>query len=752
MYTGSVSVFYGNTSVRGVRYDSRVRPVMNHSKPTTVSFSMSLYQILSINEKQQKVDLNVWAIQKWNDDFLGWNPYLYGMINTTYCHLTRYGCRILISVTGERFFLMNYVVMNREETERYINVVVTTNYWKGEKGAEVKFMYPALYRTSCLLDIRFFPYDQQACKLTISSWTSSKSDINYEPEYESVNMDNFLPNEEWVVVSFNIKRVEEKFVCCPEPWVLLEAVLVVRRKPLYYIVNLVIPTSVITLVAVTGFFTAASTSSERREKLSLGIDSLLAMSILMMMVYEQMPTSSDFVPLFGIFYLSITLIILSCQLISVYIKYTTLFTITSFTETTFFKNEKQQNVDLNVWAIQIWNDDFLGWNPYLYGMINTTILPFDAIWLPDTYLYNSVVMNREETERYINVVVTTNYWKGEKGAEVKFMYPALYRTSCLLHIRREKLSLGIDSLLAMSILMMMVSEQMPTSSDFVPLFGIFYLSIIFIIFIGTLFTAFILNVHLQKMYAKLVSPIVSYIFFGRIAQWLRMRPPTMLLELWNETGETFGKKDKTKAKRVEMKNQKMPKVTSSSSGLNLLRSNSGSGRAPLAAPISARSYISMDDMKRGAARRNWRRLVKKINSNKQNGVKNCGGGERGQLRQAGRKKVPAAISVPHGEPGPLMLSASAISAFSVTGDSTILESKLKRSFRNNEISKFIKSIFVCFHITLNFTYALEWEYLALVLDRALLIVFSLVVFTVTSIMILVGEAMHLSYELAAKEF
>lgn len=45
--------------------------------------------------------------------------------------------------------------MNREETERYINAVVTTNFWKGERGAEIKFMYPALYRTSCLLDIRF---------------------------------------------------------------------------------------------------------------------------------------------------------------------------------------------------------------------------------------------------------------------------------------------------------------------------------------------------------------------------------------------------------------------------------------------------------------------------------------------------------------------------------------------------------------------------------------------------------------------
>uniref|UniRef100_A0A8R1I8R3 Neurotransmitter-gated ion-channel transmembrane domain-containing protein n=1 Tax=Caenorhabditis japonica TaxID=281687 RepID=A0A8R1I8R3_CAEJA len=109
-------------------------------------------------------------------------------------------------------------------------------------------------------------------------------------------------------------------------------------------------------------------------------------------------------------------------------------------------------------------------------------------------------------------------------------------------------------------------------------------------------------------------------------------------------------------------------------------------------------------------------------------IKN-GGGERGQLRQAGRRKAPPppAVALPHAEPGPLMLSASAISAFSMTGDSTILESKLKRR------------------------YALEWEYLASVLDRVLLIVFSLVVFFVTSIMILVGEAMHLSYELAAKE-
>lgn len=112
-----------------------------------------------------------------------------------------------------------------------------------------------------------------------------------------------------------------------------------------------------------------------------------------------------------------------------------------------------QNINLNVWVIQKWRDEFLGWNPQKYGLINTTILPFSLIWLPDTYvilylskvfsfyilnqnlqkiflfryLYNSVVMNREETERYINVVVNTEYWENKRGSQVKFMYPALYR-------------------------------------------------------------------------------------------------------------------------------------------------------------------------------------------------------------------------------------------------------------------------------------------------------------------------------------
>ncbi|PAV66521.1 hypothetical protein WR25_22537 isoform A [Diploscapter pachys] len=378
----------------------------------------------------------------------------------------------------------------------------------------------------------YFPYDQQNCKLTISSWTSSKSDIDYMPEYESVNLDNFIPNEEWVVVSFNVKRVEQKFVCCPEPWVLLEASLVVRRKPLYYIVNLVIPTSVITLVAVTGFFTAASTSSERREKLSLGIDSLLAMSILMMMV----------------------------------------------------------------------------------------------------------------------------------------------------------------------------SEQMPTTSEGVPLFGLFYLTIIFIIFIGTLFTAFVLNVHLQKIYSKPVPPIISFIFFHKMTEWLHMQPPTQLIELWEETGVRYGV-----TKQIAKQRAKQYKDKANEKRFRQIPST------------VSQQAATVDGVKRTQARENWRRLTKRISEKSRDGT----------------LPSPLTLTLPQPRqfrarppsicfddiPSVLMHSSSEMSAT----ENNLFESKLKRR------------------------YALEWEYLATVLDRVLLILFSILVVLVTLMMILVGEAMHLSYEYEANQ-
>lgn len=51
------------------------------------------------------------------------------------------------------------------------------------------------------------------------------------------------------------------------------------------------------------------------------------------------------------------------------------------------------------------------------------------------------------------------------------------------------------------------------------------------------------------------------------------------------------------------------------------------------------------------------------------------------------------------------------------------------------------------HLKLKRRYAQEWEYLATVLDRLLLIVFSFTVILVTGAVILIGEGIHLSYKM-----
>ncbi|XGW12148.1 hypothetical protein V3C99_013100 [Haemonchus contortus] len=282
------------------RYDVRVRPIHDHTKPLKVHISISLYQIIEVDEPAQNIKLNVWMIQKWKDEYLSWDPREYGMINSTIIPFRH----LWIPDT----YLYNSVKMSRDETERYMNIQVESLHWKGENGSQMSFLYPAIYTITCRLNIRFFPYDRQNCTLTISSWTNSMSALDYYADPE-VNLASFIPNEEWDVKSFKIFRHEYKYACCAEPWAILQASLVIQRKPLYYIVNLIIPTSIITIVSITGFFTPASTDDDRTEKINLGITTLLAMSILMLMVSDQMPTTSEFVPLIAWFYLSIIIIV-----------------------------------------------------------------------------------------------------------------------------------------------------------------------------------------------------------------------------------------------------------------------------------------------------------------------------------------------------------------------------------------------------------------------------------------------------------
>ncbi len=94
-----------------------------------------------------------------------------------------------------------------------------------------------------------------------------------------------------------MEQVYRNYTCCAHPFSEIHAHLNIRRKPTFYIVNFIIPTVVISIIAAFGFFTPFTSSGERTEKINLGVTTLLAMSVLLMVLSEHMPTTSEFVPL-----------------------------------------------------------------------------------------------------------------------------------------------------------------------------------------------------------------------------------------------------------------------------------------------------------------------------------------------------------------------------------------------------------------------------------------------------------------------
>ncbi|KHN80804.1 Acetylcholine receptor subunit alpha-type deg-3 [Toxocara canis] len=837
------------------RYDTRIRPINNHSDPLKIHISMSLYQIIDVNEPSQNIKVNMWMIQKWSDELLDWDPHEYGMINSTILPHS--------SLWIPDTYMYNSVVMSRDETERYMNVQVSSRYWDGKPGANISFLYPAIYTITCRLNVRYFPYDQQNCTLTISSWTNSKSALDYYAD-DHVNMQSFIPNEEWDVMSFNIYRHEYKYACCAEPWVIIEASLIIRRKPLYYVVNLIIPTSIITIVAITGFFTPASTSDDRTEKINLGITTLLAMSILMLMVSDQMPTTSEFVPLIAWFYLSIIIIIsIGTFLTSI---------ILGIQGRRQFGKMPSQTVRIVFFVyvahwmclsvptqlLQFWeefNDHpanlrFLrksrgkednkvhkngagsphsgkGAKSMEQNCMNWDYDKSEGLW--------SVVMSRDETERYMNVQVSSRYWDGKPGANISFLYPAIYTITCRLNVRyfpydqqnctltisswtnsksaldyyaddhvnmqsfipneewdvmsfniyrheykyaccaepwviieasliirrkplyyvvnliiptsiitivaitgfftpastsddrTEKINLGITTLLAMSILMLMVSDQMPTTSEFVPLIAWFYLSIIIIISIGTFLTSIILGIQGRRQFGKMPSQTVRIVFFVYVAHWMCLSVPTQLLQFWEEFNDhpanlRFLRKSRGKEDNKVHKNGAGSPHSGKGAKAMFRRTADGSSNIVSKTGIERPPQAVQPTPEAPLKKSNWL----KIPANAAAIIEERARFPSIDASNASSPKSPNSPSSRHGS-----LWESAMALVGLSNDTKPPKDRMV----SNEVIEMKRKRQCC----------LEWEFLATILDRVLLILFTLAVIVVTMGLIITGHMAQHDY-------
>ncbi|ELT92735.1 hypothetical protein CAPTEDRAFT_165266 [Capitella teleta] len=272
-------------------YDLRVRPSMNASQALNVTFGLALAQIIDVDEKNQIITTNCWLNQAWIDYKLRWNPEKYGNIK-------------VIRLPHDAIWKPDILLYNNADVSAYkssisTNVIVTAD-------GNVTWLSMMIFRSSCAINVKYFPFDEQNCSLLFASWTYDGYQVNLIKVGDDGDTSNYIPNSEWLLVKLHAKRHVVFYSCCEEPYPDVTYIIQMRRKPLFYVFNMILPCMIITLVALLGFYIP----SDSGEKVTMGITTLLSMTVFLMLVTENMPPTSDVLPLIGLYY-GITIAIVS---------------------------------------------------------------------------------------------------------------------------------------------------------------------------------------------------------------------------------------------------------------------------------------------------------------------------------------------------------------------------------------------------------------------------------------------------------
>lgn len=145
------------------------------------------------------------------------------------------------------------------------------------------------------MDMSRFPFDVHDCYMEFASWTYAGDELDLFDDMSSYDPSDSLkliPNAEWDI---SIKTAEKfaEWSCCPNgSYPRLRIPILMKRKPIYFIMNVLLPISVICFVCFIGMFCPSTSSGDRTEKVFIGITTLSAVSLLIYSVSAQIPVTS----------------------------------------------------------------------------------------------------------------------------------------------------------------------------------------------------------------------------------------------------------------------------------------------------------------------------------------------------------------------------------------------------------------------------------------------------------------------------
>lgn len=164
-------------------------------------------------------------------------------------------------------------------------------------NGEILWIPRSLFSSTCAIDLNIFPFDRQNCSLSFGSWAydSNQIDMEFYDNVLTIDLNDYEPSKEWTIDKSELRSVKHYRQFGRKNYTVLTYFLVVSRNPRFYIYLLIYPCVLLAILTMVVFWLPP----ENPAKIILGMNIFGSFFLLLLLLAEIVPTSTNVVPYIG---------------------------------------------------------------------------------------------------------------------------------------------------------------------------------------------------------------------------------------------------------------------------------------------------------------------------------------------------------------------------------------------------------------------------------------------------------------------